>query len=75
MLSFHEKTGLKEIKEFSFSAARVGIYIGDRVGSDGKVIWKLCVKRRTKGSTWKVVHQDDLPKRLKVEAMIFCIHI
>lgn len=75
MLSYHDKTGLKEIKEPPFPAAKVGTYIGERRWGNTFSEWKLRVKRRTKGSTWKQVSKADLPKKLHMEALILGIHL
>lgn len=75
MLSYHEKTGLKEIDHEPHPPARVGTYIAERRGYYSKYSWKLRVKRRTKGSTWKQVSQDELPKQLRLEALIFGIQL
>lgn len=72
MLSYHEKTGLKDIKHEPLPAARVGTYLG-MYGYDTKLYWKLRVKRRTKGSTWKQVPASELPKPLLVEALLLGI--
>ena len=72
-LSYHPKTGLQVITELPFPASRVGTYIGEygyynyRGNNYG---WKLRVKRRTKGSTWKQISPEMLPKELKLSALV-----
>jgi hypothetical protein len=75
MLSYHDKTGLKEIKVAPFPAARVGTYIRESLWSFGDDVWKLRVKRRTKGSTWKQVTKAELPKKLLMEALLLGIQL
>jgi hypothetical protein len=72
MLIYHKTTGLKEIKSPPFPAAKVGTYLQEeswRATRHG-VPWKLRVKRRTKGSTWKQIPFNELPKEIKVEALL-----
>lgn len=71
MLIYHPTTGLKEIESPPLPAAKVGTYIqtGSWYGLQGEP-WKLRVKRRTKGSTWKWVPVAELPKQIKVEALL-----
>ena len=68
-LSYHPKTGLQIIAEPPFPAARVGTYIGVRLWRN-QLTWKLRVKRRTKGSTWKQISLEMLPKEIKLGALI-----
>lgn len=72
MLIYHPKTGLKEVESPPLPAAKVGTYMqtdswyGSRTGEP----WKLRVKRRTKGSTWKYIPFAELPKEIRVEALL-----
>lgn len=72
MLIYHPTTGLKEVESPPLPAAKVGTYIqttgwyGGRIGEP----WKLRVKRRTKGSTWKWIPSAELPKQIRVEALL-----
>lgn len=72
MLIYHPKTGLKEVDTPPVPAAKVGTYIqttgwyGGRIGEP----WKLRVKRRTKGATWKFIPFAELPKEIKTEALL-----
>lgn len=68
MLIYHPTTGLKEVKSHPLPAAKVGTYLQNASRSES--IWKLRVKRRTKGSTWKWVPVAELPKQIKVEALL-----
>lgn len=71
MLIYHPTTGLKEIKTPPLPAAKVGTYIQSYwYGGSGGFPWKLRVKRRTKGSTWKYIPLEELPKQIKVEALL-----
>ena len=73
-LSYHPNTGLKVITELPFPAARIGTYIGERAWSN-RLNWKLRVKRRTKGSTWKPISLEMLPKEIKLNALILGIQL
>ena len=72
MLIYHPKTGLKEITSPPVPAAKVGTYIQQETWYPfvSGTPWKLRVKRRTKGSTWKWVPVSELPKQIKVEALL-----
>lgn len=72
MLIYHETAGLKEIKHEPFPPAKVGTYIG-RTSWHANTDWKLRVKRKTSGKTWKNVSFEQLPTRLKVEALLLGI--
>ena len=72
MLIYHKTTGLQEIKRPPLPAAKVGTYLQEASwgGTNRGNPWKLRVKRRTKGSTWKWIPLSDLPKEIKVEALL-----
>ena len=77
MLIYHKTTGLKEIKSPPFPAAKVGTYIQDDYwyAKGSGTPWKLRVKRRTKGSTWKRIPVAELPNKLKVEALLLGLQL
>ena len=76
MLIYHETTGLKEILAPPFPAAKVGTYLGTSFWRGTHPMdWKLRVKRRTKGATWKQVTKADLPKKMLVEALLLGIQL
>lgn len=74
MLIYHPSYGLKEVATPPLPAAKVGTYIQSSTWNftDRWKLrrWKLRIKRRTKGSTWKYVQVDDLPKELRLEALL-----
>lgn len=74
-LSYHPKTGLQIIAELPLPAAKVGTYIGERNIWRNGLTWKLRVKRRTKGSTWKQISLEILPKEIKLDALIMGIKL
>ena len=74
-LSYHPKTGLQVITELPFPASRIGTYIGESIWSGRGFIWKLRVKRRTKGSTWKQISTETLPKEIRLSALLQDIHL
>lgn len=69
MLIYHPSYGLKEVATPPLPAAKVGTYIQSSTWNFTDR-WKLRIKRRTKGSTWKHVQVDDLPKELRLEALL-----
>lgn len=75
MLSYHKTTGLQVIKTPPFPAAKVGTYLGESFWSGTPLTWKLRVKRRTKGSTWKQIPVAELPKEIRVEALLLGISL
>lgn len=77
MLSYHPKTGLKQINTPFFPAAKVGTYIGELNWNWGVLTpsWKLRVKCRTGGSTWKKISEAELPKQIRVEALLLGIQL
>ena len=77
MLIYHPKTGLKEITSPPVPAAKVGTYIQNDYwyAEESGITWKLRVKRRTKGSTWKQVPVAELPNKLKVEALLLGLQL
>lgn len=70
MLIYHEKEGLREIETPTFPAAKVGTYLPYIHFGGNVLLWKLRVKRRTKGATWKQVTTAELPVKMKVEALL-----
>ena len=72
MLIYHPTTGLKEVKSPPLPAAKVGTYMQTEswYGAKHGEPWKLRVKRRSKGSTWKQIPFAQLPKQIKVEALL-----
>ena len=67
MLIYHPDTGLSETDELAVSSP-IGTYCGCTRHNGYQ--WSKRVKRRTNGSKWKGVPASDIPKQIKVEALL-----
>lgn len=67
-LLFDEKGGLREIPPL-----RGAVPVGTFHHLNGR--WRMRVKRRTAGCTWKDVELRHLPKRLRAEALLMGVKI
>ena len=67
MLIYHQDTGLRETDELLVHA-HVGTYCGCARHDGYK--WSVRVRRRTNGSKWKGVPASDIPKQIRVEALL-----
>ena len=68
-LSYHPNTGINKNK-LNYQFLRNGTYERGWTGN-----WRLRMKRRSAGHTWKHVTVAQLPAKLKMEALILGIQL